>query len=301
MEALGLACVQQNFLTKYSADATYTRPSPLTSNSPLELLTKLAEDERFDKVGGAADLTELEAVFAEHEDAVLEYWNAWELDDAMDQFRLSQEASVALIMTSGKAGRRAYSLNMAHVLAASHAVRVLLPVFPAQQHVSLLRQWWLLAIAAFVMAGRPCPDPEAIEADVAGKNWAYVERLALESKSSTDAHFLECKSALPPLPWGAGTRGGARVETTGADGRSGARHQGGGQDVGRRAGNVSRSSCDVCRGLQGVGAVRRARPPGGACWRAASASAFVEREAWRCGASCAPRVLAWCCTWQALF
>lgn len=38
MEALTLASVQHNFLYKYSADVSYTKPSPKCTNSILDLL-----------------------------------------------------------------------------------------------------------------------------------------------------------------------------------------------------------------------------------------------------------------------
>ncbi|KAJ6445922.1 cell cycle checkpoint protein [Purpureocillium lavendulum] len=198
MEALGLACIQHNFLHKYTAEAAYNRPSPLTSDSPLDLLTKMSEDDRFKKLPKVADFSELETLFTEHEDLILEYWNALELDDAMDQFRLSQEAPVALLATSVRAGTHIYSANFVRLLSASHAIRVLLPYVPAQHHVTLLRQWWLLAIAMFVLAGRPRPDPESLDVEVTGKDWAWVQKTALASEWSHDASFLEDASMAPP-------------------------------------------------------------------------------------------------------
>ncbi|KAL3962164.1 hypothetical protein ACCO45_003687 [Purpureocillium lilacinum] len=174
MEALGLACIQHNFLHKYITQDAYTRPSPLTSDSPLDLLTKISEDGRFSKIPKATEFSELEQVFAEHEDLILEYWNALDFDDAMDQFRLSQEAPVALLATSVKAGTHVYSANFVHLLSASHAIR-----------------WWLLAIAVFVLAGRPRPDPESLDVAANGTDWAWVQKTALTSKWSHDAGFLE--------------------------------------------------------------------------------------------------------------
>lgn len=193
MEALGLACIQHNFLHKYSANASYTKPSPLASNSPLDLLVQMSKDDRFKRLPENLDPHELEALFDKHEDLFLEYWNAWEMDDPVKQFQQSQESAVALLVTSVKPGTHAYNFFLVHLLTASHAVRVLLPFFPPQHHITLVREWWLLVIAVFIVKGRPLPDPGNLEKDTSGKNWEYVQKRALASRWFNDAHFIKGK------------------------------------------------------------------------------------------------------------
>ncbi len=48
-----------------------------------------------------------------------------------------------------------YDIRLAHVLAANHALRVLLPFMPAALHVPLVRHWWRFVLVSYVAAGRP--------------------------------------------------------------------------------------------------------------------------------------------------
>lgn len=191
MEALGLAAVKYNFLHKYSDDPSYTRPSPISSTSPSELLSKLAEDKRFDGLFKEPDFDNIELLFEKHEDLLLEYWNAWELDDPVKQFRESQEAAVALLVATVPPGTHAYNFFICHTLTTSHAVRILLPLVPVKFHVSLVRQWWLLLLAVYVAELRPKIDPDYVSGDLGGKGWKYVEERALKSDWATDAHYVK--------------------------------------------------------------------------------------------------------------
>ncbi|PNY25665.1 Cell cycle checkpoint protein RAD17 [Tolypocladium capitatum] len=216
MEALGLACVERDFLQKYIANAAYTKPSPLVSNSPLDLLIKMSTDERFKRLPEKLDFLHLEALFDEHEDLFMEYWNAWEVDDPVKQFQLSQEAAVALLVTSVKLGTHSYDFFLVHLLTASHAVRVFIPFTPPQHHITLVREWWLLVIAVFIVKGRPRPDPDNIEKDIGGKNWEYVQKQALASRWLSDAHFVKAIRAMKEAAetWGDANEGYLRAAVT---------------------------------------------------------------------------------------
>lgn len=200
MEALGLASVQYDFFHKYLDDASYTKPSPVACNSPLDLLVKISIDPRFDSVPKEPDVGDLETIVDSHESLILEYWNGWEVqDDPTKQFELSQEAAVQLLVASVRPGTHAYNFLVVHLLTTSHAIRVLLPFFPEEHRVPLVREWWLLVIAIFVLKGRPLPDPDNIDQDLKGKSWAHVEHQALNSQWSKDAHYVKglSSSTLP--------------------------------------------------------------------------------------------------------
>ncbi|KAK7753696.1 hypothetical protein SLS62_004318 [Diatrype stigma] len=226
IEALGLASVQYDFLHKYIDDPSYRQRSssttieaagsaattnPHTSATPLELLGKMARDKRlkslFKEPGG---IDNLEALFEQHEDLVLEYWNAWAPEQAQGeseanantstnmaaQFRASQEAATALLVATVAPGTHAYDFFLAHVLTTSHAVRILLPVVPARHHLALLRQWWLLAVAVYILRGCPAVDPDYVAPDAGGKFWDHVEDRARNGPYATDAHFLKAVRAM---------------------------------------------------------------------------------------------------------
>ncbi|KAH9908734.1 cell cycle checkpoint protein RAD17 [Xylariomycetidae sp. FL2044] len=197
MEALGLAAVQYNFLHKYIDDSSYSKPSSFTSTSPLELLEKMSNDERLKDMFKQPGLDNLEPLFEKHEDLVLEYWNAWTLDDPVKQFQDSQEAAVALLVATVPPGTHAYNFFVVHLLTTSHAVRILLPFIPAKFHISLVREWWLLTIAVYISELCPKIDPDYIRpGDVAGKQWNYVEEKALNGSYATDAHFVKAIRAM---------------------------------------------------------------------------------------------------------
>ncbi|RKU40858.1 hypothetical protein DL546_003511 [Coniochaeta pulveracea] len=191
MEALSLACCQYNFLHKYLDDATYTKPAPFSSTSPRELLDKLADDKRLDGLFQEPGFANIEPLFEKHESIVLEYWNAWSLNNPVEQFRESQEAAVALLVSTVAPGTHAYNFFVCHILTTSHAVRVLLPLIPAKFHLSLVRQWWLLVLAVYVAELRPKIDPDYVDTNLGGKGWAYVEDKALNSDSACDAHYVK--------------------------------------------------------------------------------------------------------------
>lgn len=191
-----MAATQYNFLHKYIDDASYSKPSSIKSSSPLELLLKLRSDNRLDGVFKEPGPDNIEPLFKKHEDIVLEYWNAWTLDDPVKDFEQSQEAAVAILIATVPPGTHSYNFFLCHVLTTSHAVRILLPFIPSEFRINLVRQWWLFAIAVYIAELRPKIDPDYIKPeDVAGKQWDYVEDKALNGPYATDAHFVKGKTS----------------------------------------------------------------------------------------------------------
>lgn len=197
MEALGLAATQYNFFHKYIDDPSYTKPSPLKVSSVPDLLARMADDKRFGNIFEKPGFDNLNPLFEDHEDLVLEYWNAWSLDDPKKQFEQSQEAAVSLLVATVPPGTHSYNFFIVHLLTTSHAARILLPVVPKKFHLSLVRQWWLLTIAVYAIFKCPKVDPDYIKpGDVAGKQWNYVEDKALNGAYATDAHFIKAVRAM---------------------------------------------------------------------------------------------------------
>lgn len=203
LEALAMAATQYNFMHKYLDDPKYTRPPPkggFSSTSPLDILAKIRSDSRFDGLfdehKGSGNLNIL---FDEHENLVLEYWNAWNVaGDPLQRFRESQEAATALLVATVPPGTHSYNFLVVHLLTTSHAVRVLLPFIPTKFHVSLVRQWWLFTVSVFIAELRPKIDPDYVPwpEGSAAKTWAYVEDKALNSRWATDAHFVKAVRSM---------------------------------------------------------------------------------------------------------
>ncbi|GAB0136160.1 hypothetical protein EsDP_00004472 [Epichloe bromicola] len=204
MEALTLASVQHNFLYRYTSDPTYTRQPSISADSVLDLLIKMSRDEDLSRLPKNIEFEDLETIFKEKEDILMRYWNAWDISDPLEAFKSSQKAAVALFVSAVDPIARDYNFFIVHLLTSSYAVRVLLPFFPKQYHVSLVRQWWLLAIAVCVIKGRPCPNPETVEKDLGGRDWKYVQDKALNSSYSNDAHYVKAVRAMRDLAntWG---------------------------------------------------------------------------------------------------
>ncbi|KAH7329080.1 hypothetical protein B0I35DRAFT_473717 [Stachybotrys elegans] len=196
MEALSLACVQYNFFHKYLDDKSYTQPSPIATASPLDLLVRLSQDARFEKLPKNPSLDDLESIFKQHEPLLMEYWNGWEITNPTEQFRLSQEAAVALLIATVRPESKDYNFLLVHLLTTSHAVRVILPFIPSKHHITLLREWWLLVIAIFIVKGRPQPDADNVENDVNGRDWKHVQDKAINSPWSKDAHYVKAIRAM---------------------------------------------------------------------------------------------------------
>ncbi|KAI0187317.1 hypothetical protein EV127DRAFT_436746 [Xylaria flabelliformis] len=197
MEALTLAATQYNFLHKYLDDPSYTKPSSFKTSNPLELLNKMADDKRVSDLFKEPVFDNFVSLFENHEDLIMEYWNAWSLDDPKKQFQESQEAAVALLVATVPPGTHSYNFFFCHLLTTSHAVRILLPVIPAKLHIPLVRQWWLLTAAVYAVFKCPKIDPDYIKpGDVAGKQWDYVEDKAINGPYATDAHFVKAARAI---------------------------------------------------------------------------------------------------------
>ncbi|QDS68206.1 hypothetical protein FKW77_010562 [Venturia effusa] len=197
IEALALACCFHNFMSKYLDDPSYIKPAnpDLVSDSLLDLLSKIAEDKRFD-LFTHPNSDNIEPLFEKAEDAVLEYWNAWQLTSPQKQFEDSQRAAVALLVGTHGTDNK-YDFFAVHLLTSSHAVRILLPLVPAQFQLPLVRQWWLFTIAVYIAQLRPVVDVKRIENfDVKGRRWEWVAKTALTGKHAFDAHYVKALRAM---------------------------------------------------------------------------------------------------------
>lgn len=208
MEALALVASSYNFLHKY-LDYPYggefsvlSGDTPYTTTSPLEILHKISDDKRFDGLFENRGYDNVEILFNEHEELVLEYWNAWTISDPKKQFQESQEAAVALLTRTVKPGTHAYDFFLVHILTTSHAVRILLPMIPKKYHIDLVRQWWLLTIAVYIAQLRPKINDDIEVKPV--KQWHYVEDKAINGPWATDAHYVKALRAIKEaaFTWG---------------------------------------------------------------------------------------------------
>ncbi|KAI4946714.1 hypothetical protein J4E91_006885 [Alternaria rosae] len=201
IEALAMGSCFYSPLHKYIDDPKYTKPSPheATGNHTglIDLLDKVHKDKRFDGLYDhrSGDITK---VLEEREEAFLEYWNAWEITAPNEQFQAAQEVGLGLLTGTPLPEKGKYDFFLVHVLTSSHAIRILLPLIPAKFHISLLRQWWLFALAVYIAQTRPEIDMgRAMTGDDSQKkSWKHVVDKALNGSHSTDAHYVKALRAL---------------------------------------------------------------------------------------------------------
>ncbi|KAF2750784.1 hypothetical protein M011DRAFT_464591 [Sporormia fimetaria CBS 119925] len=202
IEALTGASCFYSPLHKYIDDLSYVRrPTPIEKTTDLlAILSKVRNDKRFDNLYDHQS-GDISLVFAKAEDALLEYWNAWDLSGTStalkNVFEESQRLAAALLVATPNPGKGRFDFFFVHLLTSSHAVRILLPIVPKKHHVGLLRQWWLFALAVFVARLRPSVDMEVVEGYKAeGKGWRDVVHGALKGEHALDAHFVKAVRAF---------------------------------------------------------------------------------------------------------
>ncbi|EMD62980.1 hypothetical protein COCSADRAFT_37857 [Bipolaris sorokiniana ND90Pr] len=209
IEALAMGSCCYSSLHKYVDDPKYTKPSPHSATGAqsglIGLLDKVRQDSRFDGLydDRSGDITK---VLEEQEEALLEYWNAWDITSPTEQFRAAQEVGMGLLVGTPALSHGKYDFFIVHVLTSSHAVRILLPLVPAKFHVSLLRQWWLFALAVYIAQTRPVIDMDkAIPGEDSKKSWKHVVDKALNGPHAKDAHYVKALRALKVAEetWGA--------------------------------------------------------------------------------------------------
>lgn len=200
IETLAMTAVQYNYLHKYLDQPKYSKPSTCRTDSLPKLMHKLRSDERFDSIFERPELENFDRLFEHHEDLILEYWNAWEVSDPAKQFEDCQEVAAALLVATVPPGTHSYNFFLAHILTTSHALRVLLPLIPAEHQLVLVRGWLLYTLGLYIAFLRPKIDPDYVDPSLLkGRHWSYVENKTLTSPWGTDAHYVKGKFMPSPL------------------------------------------------------------------------------------------------------
>lgn len=198
MEALGLASVCYNSIHKYANDPVHSQLEPsYQSTSVFEIFEKVRSEKQLDGFFVTPGDHNLDRLFSDREAVLLNHWNAWKIENPIEQFRESQELAVALMVASHGASSEKYDFFLVHVLTTSHAVRVLLPLIPAKFQIPLVRQWWLITLAIFMAQLRPeTPLDRIRDFDLKGRDWNWTAEQAVKGEYSTDAHYVKAIWAL---------------------------------------------------------------------------------------------------------
>ncbi|KAE8145690.1 hypothetical protein BDV25DRAFT_164099 [Aspergillus avenaceus] len=206
MESLALAATCYGDMHKYLDDASYSETeASYHCTSPLEVLNKVRADTRLNGIFSAPGDNNIDTVLHDHEALLLDHWNAWKIENPVEQFRESQELAVALLAATQAQASDKYDFFVVHTLTTSHAVRILLPLIPARFQYPLVRQWWLLTLVVYIAQLRPEIDLDRIKGyDLKERDWDWTAQKAVKGDYSTDAHYVKairaCREAA--TTWG---------------------------------------------------------------------------------------------------
>ncbi len=199
MEALGLAATNYDgrlakLLESGAPVDKSANPLTYSTSNLFEIFARVNGDSRLDGKfeHGSDNLSKL------LEDKVLtsilmEHWSAWKITDPTKDFEQSQALATALLIASGPSvGGNGYDFFLVHLLTTSHAVRILIPFFDAKYHVTLVKEWLLITLAIYIAQVRPLIKTSYItDMDLAGRDWDFVNKTALEGPYKFDAHFVK--------------------------------------------------------------------------------------------------------------
>lgn len=213
VEALVLATTSYDDKHKYLDNPSYLKePARYSTKSILEILTKIKNDSQFDGVFRRPGYHNIELLYSKYEKVLLDHWRAWDLTPVQHssgksnlntQFQQAQYAAAALAVGSTTSyvdkdhPEKKHDFFLIHILTSLHAVRVLLPIIPAEYHPSLLRQWHLVVVTLYITQLRPSIDPDEIARyPTKNRDWSWAEMQALTGEWANDAHFVKTVRAL---------------------------------------------------------------------------------------------------------
>lgn len=197
-EALTLVACCYNDWHTYLDDPKYTRPSQKPVDSLFIIIDRVANDKTFEDILSSGGSESIDTLLANEKtkEAIIEYWNSWDLTNPKDQFAESQKLAIALLVAAEDRGAD-HDFFLVHLLTSSHAVRVLLPLLPAKWHIPLVRQWWLFTLFTYVAQLRPRINTDTIKlVELEGRDWDFVAQTAIKGKHSLDAHYVKALRSI---------------------------------------------------------------------------------------------------------
>jgi hypothetical protein len=205
MEALGLAatCYDEKLaglLEDGKAAGQAAGTTGYSTTDLFEIFDKVHADKRLDGLSKRPGGDNLSRLLADKEltSVLLEHWTAWKITDATKDFAQSQALATALLIASGPSvGGHGWDFFLVHLLTTSHAVRILLPFFSAEYHVTLVKEWLLITLAIYIAQLRPrVKISNVTDVEIQGRDWRFVDSSAIEGPRKFDAHFVKACRAM---------------------------------------------------------------------------------------------------------
>ena len=199
MEALGLAATCYEAHIAQLATTPPPKQIPDPTSDLFTLFNRVETDPTFDDLFTTPAGGNLEHLLSTPKltSALLGHMHSWTITNATTQFSQSQRLASLLVISTSKHlpnPGHDYDFFLVHLLTTSHAIRILLPFFPKNTHMRLVRQWLFITLAIYVAQLRPSLS-QAAEAqksyDLKGRDWVFVEEKARDGKWKYDAHFVK--------------------------------------------------------------------------------------------------------------
>lgn len=198
IEALAMAATSYDCTHEYIDSFRSSPPTAVTQEpSPLALFDRIRNDTRLNDLITTINPSNVSTLLTQHSSLITEYLHAAPLPvspprglDLTPHFHAIQETGVTLLLCTTSETR--FDFFFLHLLTTTHALRVLFSFIPAKHHLSLLRQWYLLAVTVYIAQLRPEVKGERIQdVDVKGRDWEWVRKTAMSGERKGDGHYIE--------------------------------------------------------------------------------------------------------------
>jgi len=205
MEALGLiaTCYDPKLAGLFEANSSSAskagtaNPITYSTSDPFEVFARVQADKRLDSHFTKLGDDNLSRLLSDQSltSILAEHFNAWNIEEPKTAFEQSQRLATALLISTSPEKPicgHGYDFFLLHVLTTSHAIRIIIPFLPAEHHIPLLREWFLITLALYIAQLRPTTSVQQIQDyDLNGKTWDDASKLALESEHKFDEHYVK--------------------------------------------------------------------------------------------------------------
>ena len=195
-EALSLACTEFDYIHTYFTNPSAVQATYNTRNLE-EVLERVRQDKRFDKLFDQPGGMNIMTLHSKAEEAILEHWRAWSVENVESQFTDLWEFAVKIAVETGSTSVE-YDFFLIHELTGLHAIRLILPHIRPEWCCDVLRQYWAWALLVYVaQLRRPyLTDTPIADTKLSGRGWEWVEKEVEVNRNGLDAHWTKFVRAL---------------------------------------------------------------------------------------------------------
>ncbi len=189
-EALSLGCTE---LDAFHKDLVYPPKDNSTYKTHLfaDVLAHIQADNRVDNLFDTPGFVNTYILMEKHRDLMLEHWNAWIVEDPLQQLEQICDLSILLAIGSGDAEKQ-FDFFLIHLATVAHALRILWHEFPPRLRTSILKQYSIFVLYIYIaQLRRPFRMNDIADYDLKGRDWEWVVQTALAHEAAMDVHFFK--------------------------------------------------------------------------------------------------------------